>query len=103
VEPGDRVHVTVDYLIWDHDTHGRDLDWASLGVKPDAIAVEAVYTNGYERGSWAQLQQSVVAGKSGFIMILLQAQSPVPLNSAIYFDNVRIAVDGRYIDSCLFE
>lgn len=101
--PGDRLLVEVDYLIWDHDTHGRDLDWASLGVKPDAFAIPATYVNGYRRGSWAELEQTVIVGDSGYIMVMLQAHSPVPLNSAIYFDNVRIAINGRYLASCLFE
>lgn len=103
VTPGDRIRVEVDYLIWDHDTHGRDFDWASLGVKPDAFAAPATYVNGYQRGSWAELEHTIIAGDSGHIMVMLQAHSPVPLNSAIYFDNVRIAINGRYLASCLFE
>jgi len=103
VKPGAEVTVMVNYLIWDHDTHGWDYDWASMGLKPDAAGEPAEYVNGYVRGEWAELSHTITAGESGYIMVLLQGHSPAALNSNIYFDNVRIAVDGEYMSDCSLE
>ncbi len=100
VPPGALVTVSVNYLIFDHDDHGQDYDWASLGIKPEAYGDEARYVNGYVRGQWATLTNSVVAGADGRIMVLLQAESPGALNSNIYFDNVRIWIDGAPVVAC---
>jgi hypothetical protein len=102
VEPGAEVTVMVDYLIWDHDTHGYDYDWASMGVKPDAYGDTAEYVNGYVRGEWAELSHTVKA-TGEYIMVLIQGHSPVDVNSNIYFDNVRIMVDGEYVKDCTLE
>jgi hypothetical protein len=103
VTPGAMVTVSVSYLLWDHDQRGLDYDWASLGLKPDASTGHAFYTNGYTRGQWAKLTNTVQAGSSGQIMVLLQASSPGALNSNVYFDNVEIAVNGDYLTNCLAE
>lgn len=100
VPPGALITVSVNYLIYDHNDHGYDYDWASLGIKPDAYGAEARYVNGYVRGQWATLTSSVVAGANGRIMVLIQAQSPGALNSNIYFDNVRIWIDGAPVVDC---
>ncbi|HMN31650.1 MAG TPA: hypothetical protein PKE45_26110, partial [Caldilineaceae bacterium] len=100
VRPGATITVTVSYLIYDHDQGGKDLDWASMGIKADAIDGKAEYVNGYVRGQWAELSHSIKAGPSGLIMVLLQAQSPAALNSNIYFDNVKIQINGRYLSGC---
>lgn len=103
VPPGAAIVVRVRYLIFDHDTAGQDFDWVSLGIKPDATGPQASYANGYVRGQWAELSHQITAGKSGKIMVLLQAQSPAALNSNIYFDDVAIAINGRYLSNCLDE
>ncbi|MCB0061504.1 MAG: hypothetical protein KDE19_05300 [Caldilineaceae bacterium] len=100
VSPGTTVTVAVHYMIFDHDTSGRDFDWASLGLKADATADQATFANGYIRGHWAILTHQVVAGESGQVMVLLQAHSPAILNSNIYFDDVQIAVDGVFLEDC---
>ena len=112
---GGQVTVSARYLIWDHDTGGKaggadgvDYDWASLGVKPGADGDIALYTNGYVRGQWAEMVAKAELGDARDIMVLLQAQSPVYLNSNIYFDDVSIAftdVDGnmRYLIDCTAE
>ncbi len=100
VPPGAVITVRVNYLIYDHNDHGYDYDWASLGIKPDAYGDEARYVNGYVRGEWATLTNSVVAGANGRIMVLIQAESPAALNSNIYFDNVRIWIDGAPVVDC---
>ncbi len=100
VPPGAVITVRVNYLIFDHNDHGYDYDWASLGIKPDAYDDEARYVNGYVRGQWATLTNSVVAGANGRIMVLIQAESPAALNSNIYFDNVRIWIDGAPVVDC---
>lgn len=99
--PGAQVIVRIKYMIFDHDTDGLDFDWVSLGLKPDATRLEATYVNGYVRGQWAELSHQVIAGDTGQIMILLQAQSPGALNSNIYFDDVVIAVNGQYLSDCI--
>ncbi|MEM7533047.1 MAG: hypothetical protein AAF639_12780 [Chloroflexota bacterium] len=100
VTPGAEVTVKVNYLIGDHNQHGYDYDWASMGLKPDAEGPDARYVNGYTRGQWAQMVNTVTAGPSGYIMVLIQGQSPAQINSNIYFDDVRIYVDGKPMSSC---
>jgi hypothetical protein len=92
------VTVSVKYLIWDHDqggkqggTDGFDWDWASMGVKPNVWGDQAYYVNGYTRGEWAELTQTVSLGGAETVMVLIQGQSPAVLNSNIYFDDVKIA------------
>ena len=104
--PGAVVSVSLKYLIFDHDTQGQDYDWVSLGLKPDAEKLTsdaATFVNGNRRGAWSELVHSIVAGESGKIMILLQAQSPAALNSNIYFDDLQVAIDGQYLTDCLYE
>jgi hypothetical protein len=110
-----KVSVTVNYLIWDHDTYGKeggpdglDYDWASMGVKPGAAGPMAVYVNGYVRGEWATLTNTIDLEGAKDIMVLLQGQSPGAFNSNIYFDNVSIAfIDengtGKYLADCRYE
>jgi hypothetical protein len=111
---GGQVHVSVRYLIWDHDqgaygnVDGIDYDWASLGVKPGAAGDVALYTNGYVRGEWAELEQTVNLGDAKDIMVLIQGQSPAFLNSNIYFDDVKIAFidkagNTKYLQDCTAE
>lgn len=110
---GGTVTVSAKYLIWDHDQGGKqggpdgnDWDWASLGVKPGADGEQAYYVNGYVRGEWAELTQTVELGDAGDIMVLIQGQSPSVLNSNIYFDDIKIAfssTDGSksvYLTDC---
>jgi hypothetical protein len=109
---GGQVMVSVKYLIWDHDTGGTfggadglDYDWASLGVKAGAAGPSAVYVNGYVRGEWAELTNTIPLGHAKDIMVLLQAHSPGAFNSNIYFDDVKIAFidregNGRYLRDC---
>ncbi len=104
VKPGAQVMVKVRYLIYNHGNIAANnqwaYDWASLGVKPDAYGDVAIYVNGYVRGEWAEMVNTVTAGSSGKIMVLLQAHSPAALNSNIYFDDVEIWVDGEPLDRC---
>jgi hypothetical protein len=95
---GGAVMVSVKYLIWDHDQGGKeggpdglDYDWASMGVKPGAAGDQAFYVNGYVRGEWAEMVQTVELRGAKDIMVLIQGQSPAVLNSNIYFDDVKIA------------
>jgi hypothetical protein len=110
VAPGAQVTVYAKYLIFDHDTggksdgaDGRDYDWASMGLKPDAAGPVAEYVNGWVRGEWAEMRHTITAGASGKIMVLLQGSSPAALNSNIYFDDVAIVVDGKPLTSCIYE
>jgi hypothetical protein len=106
VKPGSEVMVTVKYLIYHHDfdpDDDWDYDWASLGVKPDAYGDAAIYVNGYTRGQWWQMSNTITAGDSGMVMVLIQAQSPAALNSNIYFDDVQIYVDGVALSNCKYE
>jgi hypothetical protein len=96
------VTVSAKYLIWDHDQGGKaggpdgnDWDWASLGVKPGAAGDQAYYVNGYVRGQWAELTQTVELGDAGDVMVLIQGQSPSVLNSNIYFDDIKIAFSSK--------
>ncbi len=109
---GGKAMVSVKYLIWDHDQaakvdfgDGIDYDWASLGIKPGADGDQAFYANGYVRGEWAELTNTVDLGDAGDIMVLIQAQSPGFMNSNIYFDDVKIAFidaegNGKYLEDC---
>lgn len=101
VPAGSEVTVVVRYLIYNHG--GKAADWASMGVKSDATGDSAVYVNGYTRGQWAEMRNTITAGSSGEIMVLLQGQSPTRLNSKIYFDDVEIWVDGTALTSCIYE
>lgn len=102
--PGAVVTVRVKYLMYNHNgvQVGNQTvnDWVSLGLKADAHGDEAAYVNGYVRGEWAELVNSVVAGERGQILVLIQAESPAALNSNIYFDDVEIAVDGLSLPVC---
>lgn len=107
-----QVMVSVKYLIWDHDTGGSfgtadglDYDWASMGVKPGAAGDQAVYVNGYVRGEWAEMTNTIDLGGAKDIMVLLQGHSPGSFNSNIYFDDVKIAFidhqgNGKYLRDC---
>lgn len=108
---GGSVMVTVSYLIWDHDQGGKqggpdgmDYDWASLGVKAGAASDHATYVNGYVRGEWAQVTNTIELGDAKDVMVLLQAHSPATLNSNIYFDNVKIGFmhgdNVKYLTDC---
>ncbi len=109
---GGKVMVTVKYLIWDHDTNGKpggpdgmDYDWASLGVKAGAASDSATYVNGYIRGEWAEMTNTIDLGGAQDIMVLIQGQSPGALNSNIYFDDIAIAFidaagNGKYLKDC---
>jgi hypothetical protein len=109
---GGKVMVTVKYLIWDHDTggsfggdDGSDYDWASMGVKAGAHGDYATYVNGYIRGEWAELTNTIDLGNAPDVMVLLQGQSPGAFNSNIYFDDVKIAFidkdgNGAYLKDC---
>lgn len=105
--PGANVTVTVKYMLWDYEqaqnSEGRIVDWASLGFKPNAGQPGATYVNGYVHGHWSELTVSGTAGESGEIMVLLQGQSTESVNANIYFDDVQIQVNNRYIRNCLFE
>lgn len=109
---GGKVLVSVKYLIGDHDQgakvgfgDGIDYDWASLGIKPGADGDVALYANGYVRGEWAELTNTVDLGDAKDIMVLIQAQSPAFLNSNIYFDDIKVAFidaegNGKYLRDC---
>ena len=47
-----------------------------------------------------ELSQTVTAGKTGEVMVLLQAQSPRNIDSNIYFDEVTIQVGDRLLSKC---
>lgn len=100
VTPGAAVKVAVNYLIFDHDTAGMDYDWAALGVASNGNAAPAEWELGYTRGEWAEVSLTTTAGPNGEILIFLQGQSPGALNSNIYFDNVRVWVDGAPLKNC---
>ena len=100
--PGATVTVSVDYLIFDHDTHSDDYDWVSLGIKSNATLPSVEYVNGLSRGVWQTLSHTISAGETGQIMVLIQAESPAALNSNVYFDDVQIMVDGEYVRDCTY-
>jgi len=102
--PGATVRVVVHYIIYNHGNIAHDnrwdYDWASLGVKPNAYADPAQYVNGYTRGQWNSMENTVIVGDSGEFMVLIQGESPAALNSNIYFDDVSIYVDGVAMTNC---
>lgn len=102
--PGSAVSVRAKYLMYNQDglrIGGQVVnDWISLGLKADAHGDEALYVNGYTRGRWGEITNSITTGESGEILILLQAESPAALNSNIYFDDIEIAIDGMPLTSC---
>lgn len=90
--PGAQVKVVVRYLIYNH---GVDFyDYASLAVIPDILQEGGQYVGGFTRGQWAVMENTVTAGASGQLQIMLQGQSPSSANSNIYFDDVEIFIDG---------
>lgn len=98
VEPGDKVHVRVNYLVYNHDIENRNWDYASMGIITK-LGKRATYVNGYHRGEWAIMENQVVA-ESDQIVVMLQGHSPDALNSNIYFDNVQIYVNGVPLSEC---
>ncbi len=64
VPPGSLVTVWVKYLMFNHDglRVGSQVvnDWVSVGLKPDAHRDDATYVNGYVRGEWSEIVNSVV-------------------------------------------
>jgi hypothetical protein len=102
--PGAVVSVRIKYLMFNHDglRVGSEIvnDWVSLGLKPDAHGQEAIYVNGYTRGQWSELTNTVIAGESGQVLILLQAENPAMLNSNVYFDDVEIAIGSQFLTVC---
>lgn len=101
VKKGEEVAVTVQYYIWEHGQSRSQLEWVSMGVKPDANAKcgDGCYVNGFARGRWAELTSKVTAASDN-VMILLQAESPGGLNSNVYFDNLEIRVNGELRKNC---
>ena len=97
---GVTVTVTAKYYIRNRNIGQDPYDWASLGLKPDAGTADIVLVDGYTRGQWATLTNAVTAGKTGEVMVLLQAQSPRNLDSNIYFDEVTIQVGDRLLEKC---
>jgi hypothetical protein len=110
---GGKLQVSVKYLIWDHDTgggmgDGSDYDWASMGANAGADSDYATYVNGYVRGEWAELTNTIDLGHASDVMVLLQGHSPGAFNSNIWFDDVKIAfIDadgkGKYLKDCKLE
>jgi hypothetical protein len=98
VKKGQMVHVRAAYLIYNHDTTGRNWDYVSMGIIPN-VGESAVYVDGYQRGQWAIIEEEVKA-TGPQIVVMLQAQSPDALNSNIYFDNVQIFLDGKAVRRC---
>lgn len=98
VKPGDAVRVRVAYLIYNHDTKGRNWDYASMGIIPK-LGELASYVQGYQRGEWAILDQEIVA-TGDQVVVMLQGHSPDALNSNIYFDNVEIYINGKAVGNC---
>jgi hypothetical protein len=98
VSPGDVVRVRAAYLIYNHDTQGRNWDYVSMGLipRPD---LPASYVQAYTRGQWAIIEHEIVA-QDRRVIIMLQAHSPDAINSNIYFDNVQIFRNGRAVGSC---
>jgi hypothetical protein len=103
VQNGDEVSVTVRYLLANILSESPANDWVSLGIKRDAAkANNVVYVNGYTRGKWAELSQTVAA-EGDHIMVLLQAQSPAAIDSNVYFDDVEIFIGGKPVLNCGYE
>jgi hypothetical protein len=98
VTRGDVVRVRAAYLIFNHDTQGRNWDYVSMGIIPSPD-LPATYVQGYTRGQWAYLEHEVVA-EGRRIIVMLQGHSPDAINSNIYFDNVQIFVNGVARGNC---
>lgn len=98
VNKGDTVRVRAAYLIFNHDTEGRNWDYVSMGIIP-RIGETASYVQGFTRGQWAYLEHEIVA-EGDEIVVMLQGHSPDAINSNIYFDNVQIFVNGRARSNC---
>jgi hypothetical protein len=98
VRPGATVRVRVAYLIYNHDTTGRNTDYASMGIIPK-LGERASYVQGYRRGEWDILEQEITATGDQFV-VMLQGHSPDAINSNIYFDNVEIYVNGQVRTNC---
>ncbi|MCC6456128.1 MAG: hypothetical protein IT328_14330 [Caldilineaceae bacterium] len=98
VRRGDVVRVRAAYLIYNHDTPGRNWDYVSMGIIPN-IGETASYVQGYQRGEWAILEHEIEATGSR-VVIMLQGHSPDAINSNVYFDNVQIYVNDRPRGNC---
>jgi hypothetical protein len=98
VDSGDVVRVRAAYLIYNHDTQGRNWDYVSMGIIP-SIGESASYVQGYQRGEWAILEQEIVATGEQ-IVVMLQGHSPDAINSNVYFDNVEIYINGSPRSNC---
>jgi hypothetical protein len=98
VDSGDVVRVRAAYLIFNHDTKGRNWDYVSMGIIPN-IGETATYVQGYQRGEWAILDQEIVATGEQ-VVVMLQGHSPDAINSNVYFDNVEIYVNGSPRSNC---
>lgn len=98
VEPGDRVRVRVFYLIYNHDTTGRNWDYVSMGIIPK-LGERASYVYGYHRGEWAVLEQEIEA-QGDQVVVMLQGHSPAAINSNVYFDNVSIWINDSVVRNC---
>jgi hypothetical protein len=98
---GDTIRVRIRYLIVNPNIGRAAYDWASLGIKP-AIEKDTVrYVNGYTHGKWAELENTVVA-EGNQVVVRSQGHSPAPQNSAIYFDDIEIFVNGIALERCEF-
>ena len=98
VKPGDMVKVRVAYLIYNHDSKGRNTDYASMGIIPK-LGETATHVIGVRRGEWAVMEQEIQA-TGDQIVVMLQGHSPDAINSNIYFDNVEIWVNGVAVKDC---
>ncbi len=98
VQPGDTIKVRVAYLIFNHDSKGRNTDYASMGIIPQ-LGETASYVIGVHRGEWGILEQETQA-TGDQIVVMLQGHSPDAINSNIYFDNVEIWVNGVALKNC---
>ena len=98
VQPGDRVKVRVAYLIYNHDSKGRNTDYASMGIIP-SLGETATHVIGVRRGEWAVMEQEIAA-TGDQVVVMLQGHSPDAINSNIYFDNVEIWVNGVALKNC---
>ena len=98
VKPGDLVDVRVKYLIYNHDTEGRNYDYASMGIIP-AIGQQATHTQGYVRGQWTAMSLTTRA-TGDRIVVMLQGHSPDNINSNIYFDDVEVYINSVPLADC---
>lgn len=102
--PGASVRVVVHYLIYNHGNIAHDKRWdydsVSLAVAPDGNAGPAQYVNGYTRGQWHWMENTITVGEGGEFLVMIQGQSPAAINSNVYFDDISIYVDGAPMTSC---